>query len=280
MENKMKKDNINRFYVGELNISFDMMDPLKPLPVSKENQNKYQIYQKTLRNGAIDLVTNTSFDKYNLHTKKLYKNVFTIFYKLDNGKYLCLHNGIIYGYLGSDYFENIKPLKDLLPKLGYDYPKEISFNDACLLFKKALHHKLNDKTLFNINKFYTGTIDLLKSSVLVYPNSLENSEFRNFNIIDNLLLKELFIGPGYSLIKDNHRYYYKKYNSVFYKYNNGDLYNINNNQLYEGNKVKVMEHFIDIEEPLKDRLDKDDIKYDDITTVSKILKLQKKSLNK
>ena len=276
----MKKDNINRFYVGELNISFDMMDPLKPLPVSKENQDKYRIYRKTIRNGAIDLVSNTSFDKYNLHTKKLYKNVFTIFYKLDNGKYLCLQNGIIYDYLGSDYFENIKPLKDLLPKLGYDYPKELSLYEASSLFKKALQHKLYDRTLFIIDKFYTGTIDLLQSSSVTCSSALENSEFRNFNIIDNLLLKELFIGPGYSLIKDNHKYCYGKYNSVFYMFNNGDLYNINNNQLYEGNKVNVMEHFIDIEEPLKDRLDKDNIKYEDTTTISKILKLQKKIIFK
>lgn len=280
MVNKMKKDNINRFYVGELNFSFDMMDPLKPLPVSKENQDKYRMYKKALRNGAIDLVSGTSFDKVNFHTKKLYKNVFTLFYKLDNGKYLCLHNGETYGYLGSDYFENIKPLKDLLPKLGYDYPKEISLYEAGLLFKKALYHKLNDKTLFDINKFYTGTIDLLQSSVLINPNSLENIEFRNFNIIDNLLLKELFIGPGYSLIKDNYKYFYGRYDSLFYRFRNGDLYNINNNQLYEKDKLKVMEHIIDIEEPLKNRLDKDEIKYENAITIPKVLKLQKKLMDK
>ena len=280
MVNKMKKDNINRFYVGELNFSFDMMDPLKPLPVSKENQDKYRMYQRALRNGAIDLVSGISFDKVNLHTKKLYKNVFTLFYKLDNGKYLCLHNGETYSYLGSDYFENIKPLKDLLPKLGCDYPKAISLYEASSLFKKALEHKLYDKTLFDINKFYTGTIDLLQNSTLVPVKSLEGNDFRNFNVIDNLLLKRLFIGPGYSLIKDNRKYYYGKYNSVFYMFRNGDLYNINNNQLYEKDKIKVMEHIIDVDEPLKDRLDKDDIKYEDVITIPKVLKLQKKLMDK
>lgn len=275
MINILKKMDSNRFYVGELNFAFYFKNLLIPDTSNKENKYTYQDFMNTIYHGAVDLTKN-SFDKINEDSKYFYKSVFTLFYKLDNGKYLCLHNGNIYGNLQKDYIENLSPLEDLLPKLDYVYPNKLSVLEALNLFKKSFQKKINGKTLFKIDRFYDGKIDLCTSKYH------ENDEYHHINLIDSLLLKKLFIGAGYTLVRDEEQYNYQIFNSIFYRFSNGDLYNINNNQLYKANNQKVLERVINIDPKvsLKDSLEEREIPFEEEVSISKVLKLQEKMYKK
>lgn len=132
----MKINNIsNNYYVGNLNWAFEMpQNLLAPSKLSKKQYQEKQLYEMTINNGAIKLNNVLGLDKIDWEKRLNYETLLTIFYKLDDYNYLCLHNGITYNSNGLSYFDDLVSLEDLLPKIDYDYPDKLNKNKALTLF--------------------------------------------------------------------------------------------------------------------------------------------------
>ena len=123
-----RKYDIENFYVGELYLSHKIGNLVYPDEHIEINKKAY-----ILSNGAIDFQKDL-FKKYiDYESKRHYDGVLTIFYKSSN-KCMCLHDRKIYGEEELDFYENLVPLTELLPKFSYNTPQKISIIDALLMF--------------------------------------------------------------------------------------------------------------------------------------------------
>ncbi len=264
----LEKFDSRRFYVGELNFSFSTGN-LNGHNAHRDDLEKEALYRKTIRNGAIEL----NADNYNLnpHNNRSYKSVFTLFYKLDNGKLLCLHNGKEYSIPGNDFYANVFTFDNLLPKLDYEYPRKLSYHEACWLFGKAFNHKISlNNNKYSIDNFYTGTTELCVSG--------EKDGFcQNINLIDSILLDEDYIKDGSPITLNGTKYNFKIYKSLFYLFDNGTMYNLSNYQIYEHSRSRVFEGCIELGDSFRSVLEQNNISCgDDTISIPKALKLQKK----
>ena len=181
-----RKYDIKNFYVGELYISTGISKPLGLSPnkeITKENRIKYDIQNKTVMNGAIDINNQFCLSKDN--GLRWYDGYLTIFYKVNNS-YICLHNGNTYRLTGEDFCENLFRLDTLLPKISYNIPKEISNEDSLRLFEKLFNKNYEYKTekfytneSYKLDNFYVGSLAFCEQYT---PLEFEPGERRSKNI--------------------------------------------------------------------------------------------------
>ena len=275
----MKKFDINRFYIGELNIGFGINSLIGKERHTREQINKLNLYGEIILNGALD-ITRCNYQLIDYLEKREYKKVLSLFYHLDDGKYFCLHNKKIYGRNTADYCDNLIALKNALPKLGFYIGNEITFNYALCLFNKLVNHKLHyNNTKYDLNKFYNGRIELAVDRIGYKNYYPYDKEYQPRNILESLLLENNFISGSYVEIDkdDNYEYHIDIYKSVFYLFGDGGLYSLNTNKVYRDSEKNCGDHKIHILNSLKDEFLKQGILYKkDNISIPKVLKLQNK----
>lgn len=291
---KARKYDIKNFYVGELYISTGLNGPLLSpnIEITKENRIKYNIQNTTTMNGAIDINNHFLLSKYN--GLRWYKGYLTIFYKINNNNYICLHNRNIYGLTGEDFCENLFRLDRLLPKISYNCPKEISNKDVLRMFEQLFDKNNGYKTekfytseLYKLDKFYVGSLAFCKQSTSL---EFEIGERRTKNIdtpqyyLLNKSDAHLSCITGCSDEINNIEYDYSHFNTLFLKQEKG-LYNLHNFQFYNSGTLERKHYYLHKPDesyyewmlPLKEVLEDNNVKYnsDDIT-IPKALKLYRK----
>ena len=264
----MAKEDIKRFYVGELNFIFNDYD-LNKDDVSAKNQ----LYNYSLSMGAIPL---KDMKRVNNRT---YKCVYTLFYKMDDGKYLCLHNNEVYGLGGEDLIYELTSFEEFLPKIDYYHSSKISFRDALILFDKIVNNKRINYSYIarDIKKYFLGTMEICDEIVAyqnMYPYCKENY---NVNMIEHVPLRNLYLRDGQSRLIDNKTHNLKVFKSIFYLINDDTLYNLNNHILYSINNMNTPNRTITLNKNMQDVFNRYRIGDSDVT-IGKVLKLEKKLL--
>ena len=294
MENNKKLD-INNIYVGELYLSCGLGSFADGHCLSKKEIEEINKMAKITNNGAINISANGRFT--DLEKRRSYECALTLFYK-DNDQYKSLHNGINYGTEGIDFCKGLVPLTELLPKVDFNAPKELTENEAKRYFDILFNSNLFDKVArlyspvkHNINEFYVGTLNL-------YDGYLPDNKSMNMYQFSNLPQKYMLYRSGaklgciygyygeskdeYGNIYDNHSTF--DFECLFMNTDNG-LYSIHNHQIYN-NGTMDNEHLIDIPlgenhyeriKSFEEYLDMKKIKhYPKEITVPKSLKLYRK----
>jgi len=288
---KSEKYDIKNFYVGELYISTKINQPLILLKnkLTKENENKYKIQNKTIMNGAIDI--NNHFHLYKDGCIKWYKGHLTIFYK-QNDNYICLHNENAYRLTGEDFCDNLYRLDSILPKISYNYPKEISTKNALKLFKQLFdknyiykQEKFYNYNPYKLEDFYVGSL-----AFCCDYKSLEIGEriTKNIDTPQRYMLYKSDANLSYITgcvdDKKNIEYNHLHFNTLFLK-RNKEMYNLHNFKIYNFGTLEK-KHYYEYEQsesyyecmvPFKELLEENNIKYNsnDIT-IPKALKLYRK----
>lgn len=273
---KKERYNINKFYVGELYLSHQ---------TSYKGGNEFSDYIESIKklsllsfNGGIRFQKDI-FSRYiDFEKNKAYEGVLTIFYKSREG-YLCLHDGERYIPNDDSFCENLIPLSNLLPKIDFNIPNEISIKEAiCLfdfLFKKK--SKISNSSKYDINDFYIGCLTLHDGYL---PNCNKINRYR----YDNLALKYMLINSEATIVekfgKEDTFYNlhdFTVYRCAFLKLPFG-LYNLNCYQFYDyyfrNNSDSFTSHCGELKS-MKQLLDEKNMCTSDLITIPKILKLQR-----
>ena len=284
----MKKYDLFNCYVGVLNFSFAMDDLLETV---QDDLEKKKLIAYTCQNGAIDLKNYQGGEDIIWQKKRLVKKIFTVFYQMDDGNYLCLHNNQKYGMKMSDYPSNLERIINVLPHLNMSYNYNIKLSDVRKifdnLFKKDNFIVNKDATAkLDIKNFYIGDISLCRGYKFPDNKELLNQYFLK-NLPEYFILQAnpwLYKGIDFSytgqLGKDSIEYNYSSYNSIYYKIPNGAFYNINNYHFYSLHNKRDCESLISIDKPLIDELDNLNIHYSKKESIPKVLKLQKSIIRK
>lgn len=279
----MRRYSINNFYVGILNFPFNMGNMLYKDVVSKSQKERKDLFVNTVLNGAIDLRSFMTGEELNWTNRTHTIKLFTLFYKVDDVHYLCLHNKNYYN-TGIDYCNELVKLTDVLPKIDIIYDDSLSFMDALKLFKYLFcYNNLkicgSAKTNFKIEDFYQGTTSLCTNYYVEEKNALDSKSYF-MNLPEHLIFLKnnyLYKESGYAKKDhDNIEYSYSNYDTLFIKTPNGKYYNLNNYSFYDLNLENEFDTKITIEEPFVNKLKEKGIVYPSEVTIPKVLKLQKK----
>lgn len=280
---KKEKYDINNFYIGELYLSFHIGSLFEDSDIRKQNEENNKIFDM-YKTEAINF-QKYSIRRYDYDSMKKYESFLTIFYKIGD-KYMCLHNGTLYEVNGVNFCNNLISLSELLPKLSYNIPKEISINDAIsmfdLLFKKKNGIKLNNSK-YDINDFYVGDL-VLHDGYL--PNGDSHSKYQYDSLLHKYMLfnseARMFSMVGKKDASSNlHDFSYFK--SLFLRSSNG-IYSPYSNQFYNTgvlDKVHmadngIYEDYYEWMEPFKYLLKENQISCPQSISIPKALKLYKK----
>ena len=245
----MAKYPISNFYVGKLNICFSAsLNPRDPNSFTKEDIKKQILKTRTLINGAVESSWTTlcSLNDWNKNIR--YDNIFTLFYRNEDGTYYCLHNNELYTTEGDVFVSDLTPLKSCMPSEGTIFTQdEISASTAKMyftyLFKKVFPTRsLYDKKDYPLDKLYLANFKLYAG---------ETGKRETPNLASRLTLATSKIKPrkiGYEIdpetgIRREYRYY-----TVLALYLNAyRYYNINEHRqsgLYElqhdGTKLEII----------------------------------------
>jgi hypothetical protein len=231
---------IKDFYVGELYVSYEFGNLLAQSPLTKkEIEERKKINNLTL-GGAIDF-QNGLLNKYtDFEQRRSYEGVLTVFYKY-NSSYICLHNGLKYNLFGNDFCKNLISMTELLPKLDYNVPKDITMPEAITtfnkLFKKARFSSIDN--LHPMDDFYVGTLHLYEG---YQPDNKNGNMYEYVNLAQKYMLynSNAILGGMYGYngeSKDEYNmvydaYDYADFTCLFLKQSSG-LLNLNNNQIYQ-----------------------------------------------
>ena len=277
----MRKQHVDNYYVGNLNMAFPMHNALLAsvggVTLTKEDHLRHDLLYSTIVSGAINLLELHMDDivPYNPHYN--YHSLLSLFYKVDD-KYYCLHNGNYYKLdnNGDTFCSDLVKLKDVVPKFGYNLPNQISNHRAKTIFN-SLFKKFNinmfNNDKFNINDFYLGGLDLCDGSTIQRVH-------RDFAIPTQIIMykQNLYCQGGYSkreyLDDKEIETDYAMFNSIYLKLDDENYYNINNFKIYNIDSFKAFDDKVKIEKPLKKELGYTDL--EDRVTLSKVLKKQKK----
>lgn len=283
----MKKNDIKKYFVGELYLSYENRGCFC---VSEEQKLKTnQLFELKL-NGAIDF-QDRIFKKVNFNKDRYYNGVLTIFYKINDNKYMCLHNGKTYSLTGNDFCKNLIHLQYLLPKISYDIPTELSNIEALILFKNLFKTNFSkiayNNEKYSIDEFYVGNFNL--------PYKIhKNNSFEYFNLAEKQILYKsdsklisFFgqYGKNYLISDKPDIFDYISSCCVFYRNNNDSLYNINSFQ-YCNNGTLKKEHlyynesgesYYDYIIPFSEYLEENKLLYNKKEiTIPKVLKFYRK----
>jgi len=264
----MEKHNLNKFYIGELYIEHNY-EKLLSIHEAQPILEKIALED----NGAILLKKDTKIDK---GIRSKYYIFLTIFYRNKN-ELICLHNSKVYK---NEYnIKRIVPLENLLPKVSYNMPKELSIKDTLRIFNSLFKKKtIFNKILYNdepipLNKLYVGDLKF-------YDGVLKNREKNYKNIEEKYMLFSNGANPVYYIgHKSNDEFIqYITFKCLLLKHNN-ELLNLHNNHIYPEFKYKkaplisYYQNTVPFTEILYDK----DIKYKKTEiTIPKALKLYNK----
>ncbi len=289
---KTQKYDIKNFYVGELYISTGINRPVLSTKkeITNENRIKYDIQNKTTMNGAIDIKDHFYLSKDN--GLRWYNGYLTIFYK-QNDNYICLHNGNTYRLTGEDFCENLFRLDNLLPKVSYNCPKEISNKDALRMFAQLFNEDYEYKT----EKFYTCEpykLDDFYVGNLAFCHKCTSPEIgermsKNINTPQHYILNKSDASLSYITgcfpDENNVEYDHLHFNTLFLKQKKG-LYNLHDFEIYNSgilekehfHNYKPNESYYDWMVPFREVLEEKNIKYkSNEITIPKALKLYRKT---
>ena len=272
----MSKYDINNFYLGKLTF----VSPIICNKVNLVSSDKIIEKSDAIMNGAINLKpVFMSNENINYEINYYYNSVFTIFYKTKVG-YYCLHNGNKYlncQVNQNDFCDNLVPLKQMLPKIAFDIPNELSFKEALnlfnLIYKKNKYFYKTES--FDINNFYVGNVHLC---TFVENNS--NKVFCNLEKYLRLCKLGLNTHSGYSKTQEISSLElecdFSIFQSVFYKLNDKEYYNINDYSIYQLDNDLDFKYSIEIKDLFKEWLKEKNKNYDkDKINISKVLKIMR-----
>lgn len=291
---KTQKYDVKNFYVGELyistglNVSGSLLSSNKK--ITKENSIKYDIQNKTMSNGAINI--NDSFHLSIDNGLRWYNGYLTIFYR-QNNNYICLHNGNLYRLNGEDFCENLFRLDKLLPKISYNCPKEISNKGALKIFGQLFNKNYEYKTekfytcgSYKLDDFYVGSLAFCHKCT--FPE-LRERRIKNINTPQHYILNKSDASLSYITgcfpDENNVEYDHLHFNTLFLKQKKG-LYNLHDFEIYNYGILekehfynhKPNESYYDWMVPFREILEEKKIKYNsDNITIPKALKLYRKT---
>ena len=109
---KMRRYSKENYYVGVLNLADGL---------NQDETSHLGLY------GAIDISISNSKNSECHYSKKY----FTLFYRIDENNYLCLHNNKVYSCYpyGQGYCEMLEPLANYFPKMAFvpkNTPKKVT----------------------------------------------------------------------------------------------------------------------------------------------------------
>ncbi len=279
----MKRYPIDNFYVGNLNIAFPkgnvLLQSIHAYNMTNEEKKIMDLFYRTTNEGAINLERLHMDEVISNNNSFIYKLLLTLFYRVDDNKYICLHNGNTYEENGNESFcSNLYKLSDVLPKFGYNIPKELSCLKASYLFNCLFKEKKKfpynyDK--FNINDFYFGNLDLCCG----YNDINAVRSHAELNVPSQIILfkKELYNGSGYSkrinIGNDTFEADYCSFSSIYLKLDDENYYNIDNYKIYNIDKCEPFCDKVILKRALKDELPYNEL--GEFVTIGKVLKKQK-----
>ena len=274
----MDNFNISNFYVGRLSLisSNNNLMTRSGKSLGQDvylNDSLLLASSGAVRDSYVTADGNNSIKKY-----------ISLFYRIDNNSYLCLHNNNIYFSHNEDFCEDLVQISQLLPKLGYSKPINLTFDEALKLFNNLFKKSSDftyDNSLYNANDFYLATLNYC------YANRLNMKSHYNKSIIhynggySNNILSSKYSKVQDSIIwKDNYfDYYYNIYQCLFLDlHHGGEMYNLDDYNVYSyidvQNEVKLCGNsFYHSPVSLSDKAN--DYNKEAIS-VSEALKLQKK----
>ena len=119
---------IEKIYVGKLNLGFRFGNLLVPKKLTNHDHEQLNLEFNTLAIGAISLSNISFIDLTNWDERIRYDSIFTMFYKLDEDTYICLHNGNTYHLKGDNYCSDLVPLISCIPKVASKVNDKISYS--------------------------------------------------------------------------------------------------------------------------------------------------------
>lgn len=272
----MKKYPIEKFYVGKLNIGFKfgnlLVESIKP-NLTKKDYEQIDLKNKTIYMGAISLLGIDKLDGFtNWEERIRYDSLFTIFYKLDDNTYICLHNGEKFGLEGINYCSALVPLTSCVPSISSKLNRDITPIEARRIFK--ILFKDEKKNLYRNTKlgplayFYHGKLELYTG------NDKEEA-----NTAQRLMLRSKGISPyGGSIDRENRSY--SHYDIIAYVPSDNIIYNINDNRWYDSNLENLENSKIKLSSSLAADESYVSINSRNEVTIPQVLKLQRGINNK
>ena len=274
----MRNYDINNYYVGILNFCY----PFGEYERDYLSQAKKDLFLETINNGAIDIRNLPDGIELDFINNCRIEKLFTLFYRVDDTHYLCLHNKKYYGN-SDDYCNNLERLVNVLPKIDVLYKDNLSYHNVLKLFKylfKYDSHKIYSeaKTEFRIEDFYLGTTSLCTGYY-----KIDTNPFKSKNYLLNLPQYLMYLNNNYlslesgcSKFNNNLEYIYSDFNSLFIKTPKKKVYNLNDNCFYDLTDENRFATKVKLGDYLLDELEEKEIVYPSHLTIPKALKLQKK----
>lgn len=229
---KNKNYNIDEFFVGELylytnfsNFISECYDPLNRNYVDNFSNSGAICFQQDIISRYID------WEK-----KREYTGFLTIFYK-QGDKYICLHDGKTYKLNGSNFIENLTPLRELLPKINTEILSKITIPKAMQLFDTLFKvtksaNKLHNEQKEAIKDFYVGDLTLRK---IYHQEKNPDSKYMYIDLPHHIVLDKSNLAiQSFS----NSDYISIVYRCLFLR-QDLDLYNLNNYQFYNPNEDQI-----------------------------------------
>jgi hypothetical protein len=229
LKKELEKHPIKNYFVGELCISFSP-NVLKD-GATQEEINETNKIDSIINNGAICLNTSFGYDENNRPCTR-----FLALFFYDGNRYECLNYEYSRLNAESDYYKNLVPLHNCLPKIDYNMPSEIDEKEAKILFDTLFKRtrfrtpaSLNESNIrFSPYDYYAGTLN-------IYTGYKENGRHE----LANLAQERMLIANGCKSKKeieindDRKVHIYREYICLFLKQQKGKLLNLCNNQYYE-----------------------------------------------
>jgi len=268
----MQKKDVENYYVGYLNINRPYLSFEEE---KKGNDSGAKTINTTMDNGAVSLIA-VKFEKLlRFDSKHKYESWLSIFYRIDENHFMCLHNGIIYSLEGRDYCSDLVPLIEVVPKIDFDLGLSLTDDEAKRIFSGVFKkNNFTFKELHDINEFYCGRLK-------VCMGYTEKDKYHDLNVLRRVVLNANPIlydtSKGSFILEGNEEIDYINYQPIFLKISKKLFYNINDYQNYTlGINDDKLSNHIELDNPLSECLDSMGIKYPKKVTISKVLKLQKR----
>lgn len=292
---KEEKYNIDDFYVGQLYVGRrlrDMFDnSLRKKPYEKEIEEDIRMLcangAKKIRrvNPEIDFKYADEIDN-NRWIK--YQPMLAIFYKINDIEYLCLNDNKKYeidrenrentGYNCDNFCKNLVSFSDLLPKVDYEKPSELTIDEALSLYKDLYSKRFlyEGRKLYDIKDFYIGDFEYCRG---YFPRVLGGELYEYSPMLAANFIYEsklgIFFPEENDYRKTDHLHNIYTIKTLFLDKNN-ELINLVNNQVYPKkvtNIAKADESIIKTLESLSIKLYSSDIDLDkDEITIDEAIK--------
>ena len=277
----MDNFNISNFYVGRLSLESANNNLITKKENSLSWQDEFNKNLSLISSGAIK----DNYVNDDIHSTKKY---ISLFYRIDNNSYLCLHNNSIYYSHNKNFCEDLIPMSQLLPKLGYSKPINLTFEDALNLFNKLFkknHDFKYDNSVFDINDFYLATLNYCYADRLNIKSNVKHSKIHYNSDYSNYVLPSNYAKVQDHMIwKDKYfDYYYNVYKCLFLDlHHGGEMYNLNDYKVYSHVDVQSEtklcgNSFYHSPVALSEEIHNNSKEYNNNTiSISNALKLQKK----